>query len=291
MKTEKFIDRPRREDRAIEEFCRILSSIERHEVVIKSRPDNRGRTGQAKPDAIIGRGSEDFTLEHTSLMSYGRGEGKKTNKHHEHLFKRYVKPLSIEQEIEAHYPGYWISIDLPLGAFDEKFDYESTFHLLKQKLIMAVGNTPESYNCSEKKKFEFEGVPFPVWIARTQYGTWCSIILVAPVDRHEVHRHIEDEIVRAISTKREKLIQAKIEGARTILLLDSDDYSFMNIHILATAFKNAYPRMELEGIDEIFVIHGVSTAMWIAPLKFDNQLYPGLSEFDEYMMRQRDMRV
>src|SRR5437773_1703265 len=92
-------DQPRREDYAIEEFCQILSYVEQHPVYIESRPDDRGRTGEGKVDAIINRGGSRFALEHTSLMSYKTQGGSKTQKQIDELYSRYIVPLRIEETI------------------------------------------------------------------------------------------------------------------------------------------------------------------------------------------------
>ncbi len=276
----------RREDFAIEEFCRLLSEVEEYELCIKCRPDDHGRTGQEKCDAIINRGGKEFTLEHTSLMSYRATAGSKNRKEHEILFDKVIRPLGIKETIQSLYPGFCVRICIPLGAFDLKFDYTSIFLLLKEELKTVVGQVRESYNGGEMAEFNFKGIPFPVWISRYRYRySHCLIDSMVPIQKDQLLGELEAEVMRAINNKRKKLKQAKQQGASTILLLDSDDYVLVNENTLATAFGNAAPHADLEGIDEVFLLYGIITATWIAPLKIGNRLYPNLPEFQHYLFR------
>jgi hypothetical protein len=281
----------RQEDFAIEEFCKKLSRIQQSDVYIVCKPDNRGRNGEKKCDAIITRANEQLTVEHTSLMSYGANEGKKTQKEHQVLIERFIIPLKIEETIKSIFPANWITIYIPVAAFDMKFRYEQVFRKLKEELISTVATMNESRSFEESIEFKFDGIPFSVWIKKESHNSpVCFIIYNVSNKQNDIHENLKNEVIRAVQRKRDKLAQAKHYGARTLLLLDSNDTAFVNILFLARAFGNAISQVSLEGIDEVFVIHSIPTSCWIAPVKIDEKVYPNLSEFQEYVQRQIGMR-
>lgn len=90
--------------------------------------------------------------------------------------------------------------------------------------------------------------------------------------------------MKAIERKREKLQRAKERGERTLLLLDSGDYSLLNEQVLAEAFARAVDGSEgiLEGIDSVYV-HWYHL---VVPVKLEDRRYPALPEFDENVLKQ-----
>lgn len=282
--TEKMSDTPTYEDIAIDAFCNRLACIEGIKVDIIARPDDRGRLGRSECDAIIRRDSTQFSLEHTSLMTYRSEKGGKTKRKHEVLIKRYITPLGIENLIRAAYPNQWVNIYLPIDSFDMKFRYEQTFNRLRDRLVDAVAQTPEFRLIEETKEFRFEDIPFPILISREPSDTTnCFITYLVLTNREQTHENLKNEIVRAVERKRDKLKHAKEQGAQTILLMDSDDINFVNLRFLAKAFGEATPRVDLKDIDEIFVMHAPQVAPWVAPVKIGDRLYPNLPEFQEYI--------
>lgn len=266
----------RQEDWAIEEFCKELAEYDGREVYVVERPDGRGRSGGALCDAIINRGGKLFTLEHTALNAY------RNQKKHDVLFKRYIKPLKIEEAIQAKYPRHLVNITIPLTAFDSK-NSTQMFESLKQHLISAVRRTRSSINASKHREFKFPDIPFPVWISRCRWGPTCTIQPMMPVDRASIPSNIRDDLARAINSKRAKLKAAKSSGDRTILLIDAGDELYVTMFTVLDEFKQLAPTMEWDGIDQVFFLYGRGPATWAFPLKDGETLHPKLKEYKKYV--------
>jgi hypothetical protein len=275
-----------KEDLAIEDFCKQLSRIDGENVYLKSRPDERGQSGQGLPDFIVHRAGQDLTVEHTLLVTY------KNQVFYERLFSQYFDALNIEQRIREAYPDKWINISIPVDAFQkrseaEKFDFDKFI----QNLIEAVGQTPESYNASKTVKYEFPDTPFPVYISNGG-GDFHGTLLAqtVPTHREQIEVDLREEITKAVNKKRKKLLEAKRRGQRTVLLLDSDDYALVNEGMLAEAFGSAAANHAsmLEGIDDVYIQHRRGNC-WIVPVKLGDRIYPDLPEYEEYWRRQGNL--
>lgn len=271
----------KKEDIAVEEFCEQLSLIDGENVYVKSRPDERGRTGAGLPDFIVSRAGRDYTVEHTSLDTYP----------HQMLFEtlwaKYFKPLRIEERIKQAFPKSFIHISIPLDAFKQdsdarKFDFEK----FVQELIAAVKQTPRGRNGSERRTYH---LPFPVHISNDDGNGFrgCFVIQIVPTHPEKRDDDLEKEMAKAITKKRRKLQAAKQKGERTVLLLDSDDYALVNEEILADAFAQAVSNDQtiLDGIDEVYVQHRRGKC-WLVPVKLGDRVYPALPEFEEYRYKQ-----
>lgn len=272
----------RKEDFAIEAFCKHLSRLADESVYVKSRPDARGQIGEALPDFILHRGGSEFTIEHTFINSY------ENQLFYEHLFSKYIKPLDIEETIKQQFPNKLVDIAIPIDAFKRDSQARKfNFDRFLRNLIDAVGRTKETDNIGPSVKFEFSETPFPVFISKCKGFGVTFLAQIVPTDRERVKGHLVKEMGRALHRKRKKLKAAKARGERTVLLLDSDDYALLNWEILSKAFSKAARGGTplFDGIDDIYIQHRGGTC-WIFPVKLKDRLYPDLPEFDQYWKKQ-----
>lgn len=125
-------------------------------------------------------------------------------------------------------------------------------------MIDAVGKTPEGYNGNKPRAYQLDGTPFTV---RINYDgdshPYVFIVSVVPTTQEQVRADLEKDIARAVKSKSKKLRAAHERGARTILLLDSDDYALVNPFILADAFGRvaAGGEVSMDGINEVYIQH------------------------------------
>ena len=143
-----------REDRTISQFCTRLSLVERQEVLVVSRPD-RENPGQGGCDAIINRGGRRFALEHTTVDAI---TGQRTD---DARFREVVVPL--EESIRAAYPDSWTEITVPAQAVPSGVNWGEIGGALREGCIRAIAQMPFD---GRWHQFEFQGVPFPVFISR-----------------------------------------------------------------------------------------------------------------------------
>lgn len=266
----------RQEDWAIEYFCEELTEYDGREVYVLDRPDGRGKVGTGLCDAMISRGGKSYVLEHTALNAYIN------QKKHDVLYMRHIKPLQIEEAIQKKYPKHLVNIYFSLAAFDSKYSREM-FKSLKEHLLDAVGQTPESINATEQHQFDFPGIPFPVWISRVRWGPVCTIIPIMPVEQGAVSSNIRDDLARAINAKRNKLKAARASAHETIMLLDAGDELYVDMFTIIREFKQLAPTMNWDGIDQVYLLYGGGTATWALPLKNKEHSYPDLKEYDDYV--------
>lgn len=268
------------EDSAIEYFCEQLSKVEGHEVYVVARPDDCGANGTRLPDAVIKRGGEEYVLDHTAVCSYTQ------QINYEDKFKRAIKNAGIEEAVMAAHPGYGVEIIIPVDAFKtdreiEQFDLQQ----FARDVVEAVGSVPAGYNHLKHKTFSFPNTRFDVHIARHKYGTYCHVDPLVPINMERLPAHLDVEVTRAVNSKRKKLTAAKEQGARTILLLDSEDHAMLSHEAMAKAFGRVAPNLDLSGIDEVFTIHNRGTICWVLPAKIGNKVYPNLPEFEDYWLK------
>lgn len=271
----------KKEDFAIEAFCEQLSVVDGQNVYVEKCLDLRGQTGECRPDFIVRRKGSPYTVEHTSLNSY------KDRELYEHLWEVFFEPLNIKEKIEEAYPTKWINIFIPIDAFRSKklasnFDFDGFI----QDLIEAVGQTPESYNAFKQVEHHLLNTPFPVYVSNggVDYAG-CFVTRIVPTDDPQLESDLENEMLRAIRSKRRKLETARAKGERTVLLLDSTDHALVNERTLAEAFARAAARDEtiLSGIDNVYILHARRR---VVPVKIEDTKYPYLPEFKEYILKQ-----
>lgn len=242
----------------------------------------------------------------------GKPDEMRSQKEYEKLWECYIKPLEdeIKQQVEASCKGDLVHIWIPQNLFDLKIDYKKTFYYSKQDLISqiveAAKNTPnddekwsryfkesisEALNKTGNKpkrpgesEYMISCVPakrsskyeFPITVSRYPYSTICFIGQIVPMKQEDSFDLLKEDVGRAIMEKQVKLKAAKDRNpnATTVLLLVSDDYSFVNDLKLAKAFGSIAPYSNLDGIDEVYIQHEMSVASKVLPVKLDNRQFP-----------------
>jgi hypothetical protein len=272
-----------KEDWAVEIFCDRLSKIDGQRVFIKSRPDARGKGSTGLPDFVISRKGMNYTVEHTSIDSYDR------QTHYRKLWEKYFKPFEIEQKIQAKFPNKWIRIDIPIDAFKsenmaKKYDFNGFLNKLFEYVEETIIKAPITHHLSKPHIYEFKKPDFQVLISVGEGYNGCRVVGIAPTSPEQIEKWLSYKIAESIKKKQSKLKSAKDNGENTVLLLDSDDYAFVNVDILAKAFSQAADKNQdiLDGIDEVFILHRGGSGI-VVPVKLGVRLYPDLPEYNDYI--------
>lgn len=283
-------DKYQKEDWAIEDFCDQLSKVDNQRVFIHSRPDAKGKGGMGLPDFIISRKGVNYTVEHTSINTYEKQE------HYNRLWDKFIKPLEIEKKVNNSYPNKWVNIHIPIDAFKSQgIAQRYDFDIFLKKLLEAVGETirktPKSFNLAERHIYAFNNPDFDVSVSIDEGFNGCFVIRIAPTNSEQTKNYLDKEIVRAITKKQPKLNRAKEKGENTILLLDSDDYAFVNVDILSEAFRREVSKKPsiAEGIDEIYILHRGGSGL-VVPVKLAERFYPELPEYREYKLKELNIQ-
>ncbi len=262
-----------REDRTIDQFCTRLAAIEGRQVHIIARPD-RDNAGQGGCDAILDRGGEIFALEHTTIdCIVGQREDSAR-------FRRVVVPL--EEAIRSAYPESWIVICVPSHAVPTGTDWSEMRDALLDGCVRAIFDMTFG---EERRQFQFEGVPFRVWITRRRSprNPDCHVMRTSPGD---LEAHMVENMTYVIREKSEQLAPYRLDGLATILLLDSDEFVLTDQDSLAQAFRTSAERVSPEGFDEVYIAMTWQNPIWIYPVKLYDRLYPDLPEFLQFFEAQ-----
>jgi hypothetical protein len=262
-----------REDRTIEQFCTRLAAIEGRQVHIIARPD-RDNPGQGGCDAILDRGGQIFALEHTTIdCIVGQREDSAR-------FRHVVVPL--EEAIRSAYPDSWIEICVPSHAVPTGTDWSKVRDALLHGCVRAICDMTFG---EFRREFQFEGVPFRVWITRRRSprDPGCYVMRTAPGD---LEAHMVDNMTSVIREKSEQLAPYRRDNLATILLLDSDEFVLTDRDSLAQAFRTAAERETPEEFDEVFIAQTFLNPIWVYPVKLNDRLYPHLPEFRRFFEAQ-----
>ena len=276
-----------REDRIIGEFCQAIENFEGIKVEVVGHPD-REDPGAGGCDALISKQGTTYALEHTTFDAF---PAQRTDNPR---FRTVISPL--EESIPQAVPDSFVQITVPSDAVPTGLPWRKLRDVLNERCIEALHKmdaTPPSEN--RFRRFEFPGVPFPVYISRQYWpeDPGCLVGRLAPADQAEALRQC---LLGAVSAKREQLRGYHTEGYPTILILDSDERALINDIVVADAFATATADEELSEIDDVYFAESKRQPAWFYPLKLGQRVYPELPEFEEYrsvQFRQRypDVRL
>jgi hypothetical protein len=136
-----------------------------------------------------------------------------------------------------------------------------------------------------------------VLYTRTLPGLGCTVSLsrehsqcpVAYVGRRLVggqKRELDDEICRAIADKNAQLGRARAEnGNPTILVLETEDFTTINEHMMGEAFAAACA-VDHSNIDDVYLFHQHDTNLLVFPLKCMGALFPDHARFKAFRRAQ-----
>ncbi len=272
----------RNEDWAIRKFCDGLSKFDDELATIETQPDERGTGGKGLPDFIIRRKGDFYTVEHTSLESFAK-------QFHYSTLWRSIDRARLEGELALTFPNNWIKVSVPMEQLvSKRFVEQIKFDGVLEGLKTAIANTPTSFDAGSWKTHELASSQLVVAIAVDDRGGYDGVWIdgVVPTTPEEIRESLKNNFLRAFETKTAKLARAKATGGRTILLIDSQDIAFTNIHILADAFQNAEKEtsVDLFPIDEIYLLYLFGSNI-LAPVKLGSRLYPDLPEFNGFIRK------
>lgn len=262
------------EDCAIEDFCEQMSAIEGGEVRVLSRglPLHEGGAS----GAVVRRRGEDHALLYAPVSCCAREAGR------QRLFDDFIKSMGIEEEIEARFPDSLVHIYISSRAFKDGSRAGFDEQKFMRQLIAAVSSMPPSGRGEKRRQVEIEELSAPVWVSHSRPGAGCFVVRQPPTARPTTSAELAEDMSHAVESKSGCLKRAGAEGLRTILLLDASDYPSVDEYVLAGAFSLGTARVELTGIDEVFILHGRGVACRVLPVKLGERMYPDLPEFHEF---------
>lgn len=260
-----------REHNAIEDFCARITELSGSSTKVIEWPDEEN-PGKGYCDALIVRNSKQIALDHRVVLSF--------NNHFKDNALLYSIVAPLQTSLDGLYSGHRIRISirvhgLPKGSRDKMREE------LKKGCIKALEETPAD---SRIHKHFIAGVPCEVWVSKTpSERPGCFVGRILPKDQDA---ELNDEALRALQAKSKQFGRFKENGFYTILLLDTDDFSSLNEHMLANAFSLAIGQCDITSIDEVYLFYRYPDNFVILPLKIGRKTYPNLNEFSQYYEKQ-----
>lgn len=269
----------RREDRAIDGWCVVLSRIEGAPVTVVERPD-KDKPGQGGCDAIVERRGVRHAVEHTTLDSYQR------RREDDDRFRKVVLPVAIA--VEETFTDSWVEMEVPVHAIPPGEDWTELRNRLRACCVEAIGGMPiAEYHDLTRTRFDWPDIPFPVWISRQPTAgdsPKCVIFRQAPGD---LHAQLAADVKRALDDKTNQLRAYHDGGMPTVLLLDIDDVALTNRDFVADAFARAVTTWDdRNAVDEVYLTDSGRRPVWVYPLKLEDRFYPELPEFRTFFSDQ-----
>ena len=260
-----------REHITIESFCARITELSGSPTKVIEWPDEEN-PGKGCCDALIVRNSKQIALDHRVVESFN--DHFKDNA----LLNSIVVPL--QTSLDGLYPGHRIRIcigvrGLPRGSRDKMREE------LKKGCIKALEETPVD---SRIHKHVIAGVPCEVKVSKTpSERPGCFVRRILPKDQEA---ELDNEARRALQAKSKQFARFKENGFYTILLLDTDDFTSLDEHMIANAFSLAIGQCDITSIDEVYLFYGDPDDFVILPLKIGKKIYPNLNEFNQYYEKQ-----
>lgn len=128
------------------------------------------------------------------------------------------------------------------------------------------------------------GVPCEIGVSKTpSEHPGCFVSRVLPKNQEA---EFKEEALRAIKSKSKQFGRFKENGFYTILLLDTDDFSSLDEHMIANAYSLAFEQCDITSIDEVYLFYRYPDNFVILPLKIGKKIYPNLNEFNQYYEKQ-----
>lgn len=256
-----------REDKAIDVFIERLSIINDVKMVVLDRPD-RNPLAKGGCDALIEENKSKIALDHTTVDIFPNQRAD------DPAFLKVMVP--IEGRVLKEFPDSDIRITVPTFVIP-KGDQDAFRVFLENEIISAIKTL--SFGNAEHE-FNFPNIPFPVWIIRQKNDhPLCYVGRKAKIGLSEViTKIIEDKYLQLTSYKR--------SGYKTVLLMDSDDFTIINADMIREEFVQVARSKadKTTAFDEVYLITTYATANpWLYPIKIGNDMYPNLPQEDSFL--------
>jgi hypothetical protein len=179
------------------------------------------------------------------------------------------------RRIAAAFPGWWISIGVPIGAVQTGVSWSSVETAFEQEVIRALTGL---HGSPAHVTTEVPGL-FEITIHRRQHRVGgCFIGRYAPKDDLATRAEV---ISRSLTEKARQLAPYAASGMPTVLLLDNDDLGLMEPYSAAESFRRSATSERLTSFTEIYLVDSTETPPWFFPLKLGERLHP-LPEFERF---------
>lgn len=293
------------EKTAIEAYCRVETAVRRVEVHAQRLDDGSAR-GLA--DFLVDRGGDICVVEHTELATYRveRPDGTTLSRQAlESVWWKHLIESGVRDDISAMFPNYLIRVGIPMHDFCclQSSRRVAAVNAISTIVVERVNRLIEeererkaralvpgiSFRSRPRRhdKIGIDGFYFTVDLQVTKIRPGrCSFVGLVPVASDtELRDRLDEDITYAISTNIDKLLRHKQlqSDLRTVLLLDSLDYALVSIDSLSESFSRAARGMTLEGLDEIYILHGRVGPLMLAPVKIGDRLFPDIDEYNRYI--------
>ena len=183
---------------------------------------------------------EPLAIEHTRVESF-EGQIEDGAK-----FRRLCAPLEISLQRKVR---EGITLVLPLFAFEKGFDWsDATLRL--SEYVLAVAPTATA----GRSEHAIAEVPFPFWLLRQdELRIPFSVAVTSP---SKIKRGIDllATMQRALNHKRERLLDYRKQGARTVLVVDSADFQLVSHQDLYIAFLRAEGEIGIKHLVDVWLV-------------------------------------
>jgi len=260
-----------REHNAIEDFCARNTLLTGCPTNVIGWPDEEN-LGKGCCDALIVRGSEQIALDHRVIESF------KDHYKDNALLESIVSPL--QESFFGLYPSHRIRIyirvrGLPKGNRDKMRED------LKKGCIKALEAAPDD---SRMHEYYVADVPCDICASKTHSERpGCFVGRISPEDQDA---ELKAGMLGALESKSKQFYRFKEKGFYTILLLDTDDFTGPNEHMVGDVFSLAIKQCDTSPMDEVYLFYRYTNNFVILPLKIGGNAYPNLTEFNLYYERQ-----
>jgi hypothetical protein len=251
----------------------VMSELERRagvRLAIVDRPDKAPGRGRAVEIVCeVPTTKQAFAIEHTRIESFtGQiADG--------YAFTELLGPL--ERELDGELPGhYWLVVDVgaTLGI-PSSTDRESVRRALAKWITITAPQLDAEVETEGEGQFwrteRPSGVPFDVTLRRTRLSGSKLLIMRAQPAELELER--ESRISEALDRKCPKLLEEKVKGRTSVLVLEVNDLALSNRAAVGEALRRA-----LEGRSDvpdcIYLIETHGRPWYLSLMKEGSDVYP-----------------
>jgi hypothetical protein len=225
-----------RENLCLDLLLERLRSIDGRSATIVARPerDKTHLVGPRPADAIVESDGRLTAVEHTSIDMLP------DERRHRHRFGVVVLPL--EGSIPPAFPDHGVSVCVRFGAIPEGVGWEELALSLDAAIKELIPSLPEMRSAWEPSApwRAVPGLPFEVRAHRWPRPGRGRCMVSQEITQQQ-GAHLPNDVLRAISAKRDLFSEYSRQKYRTMLILDSDE---VDIGSIAAAFREDRVRDE-----------------------------------------------
>ncbi len=267
---------PRNEQKICETVMRFIGDRIGETLQILCRPEADDRTKEAVEIVAISESGK-WAIEHTRIESFPR----------QIEVQRRYRDLSkqLEDRLDGRMP--------PPGRFQLLIKPDALTGIKKSRVPKIAGKMeqwilevaphlkiddlrPGRLDPATLRKAVLPGIPFEVTLQRLPFKKQGHFICAfwSPENLEELRKL---RIQKALNDKCPKLNKARAEGCRSVLILESNDISLANFHLIAQAIVLALQSRD-DIPDHIYLFETEIEPWTIWVLKRDGEMFPAVSD-------------